>query len=116
MANSHSGPINNSLFLAPFPFTASTKPALMYKVLKTYHTPVPLILKMNPEFWPLFSLYCPLYGLELVPGKHCHVEEMVKTIAWSITTTMSVCSGDKGYSREMGRGLTQDERDHPLKA
>ena len=40
----------------------------------------------------VFLLCCPLYGLELVAGKHCTVEEMVKTIAGSLTTTMSVCS------------------------
>ena len=26
----------------------------------------------------MFSLCCPLYGLELVPGKHCPVEEMLE--------------------------------------
>ena len=54
----------------------------------------------------MLLLCCPLYSLELVPGKHCPVEEMVKTIAESITTTMSVCSRDTGYSRGMGMHVT----------
>ena len=45
----------------------------------------------------MLLLCCPLYSLELVPGKHC---------AESLTTTMSVCSRDTGYSREMGRHMT----------
>ena len=71
---------------------------------------------VNRWSYIMFSLCCPLYGLELLPGKHCPVEEMVKTIAGSITTTMSVCSGDTGYSREMARDVTKEERDHLLKA
>ena len=53
----------------------------------------------------MLLLCCPLYSLELVPGKYCPVEETVKTIAESITT-MSVCSRDTGYSREMCRHVT----------
>ena len=54
----------------------------------------------------MFSLCCPLYGLELVPGKHC--SEMVKTIAGSTATTTSVCPGNRGFFCEMGgvRGTT----------
>ena len=55
----------------------------------------------------MFSLCCPLYGLELVPGKHCPVGEMTSSLAGSITTTMSICLGDTGFSREMGRDVTR---------
>jgi len=66
----------------------------------------------------LLSLCCPLYGLELLPGKHLPaVEEVARSGSGSVTTTMSVCSGDTGVSREMGRDVTRDgEREHPLKA
>jgi len=64
----------------------------------------------------LFSLCCPLYSLDLVPGKHSPLEELSKSIAESITTTMSVSSGDTEYSREMGRDVTKEEAHHPLKA
>ena len=47
----------------------------------------------------MISLCCPLYGLELVPGKHCSEEEMVKTIAGSTATTMSVCPRNMGFFR-----------------
>ena len=59
----------------------------------------------------MFSLCCPLYGLEMVPGKPCPVEEMAGSIAASIITTMSVCSGDMGYSRKMGSDVTREEQD-----
>jgi hypothetical protein len=50
----------------------------------------------------MFSLCCPLYGLE-----HCPVEEMTSSMAGSITSTMSICLGDTGFSREMGRDVTR---------
>ena len=54
-----------------------------------------------------------------MPGKHTvlWMEEMVKTISGSITTTMSICSVVTGYSRDMGRDLVWKEgtRDHPPK-
>ena len=62
----------------------------------------------------IFSLCCPLYGLEMVPGKHCPVEEMARSIAESITTTVSICSGDTGYSREMERDVTREEQDQSV--
>ena len=68
------------------------------------------------EMLPGYCPVMPLYGLELVPGKHCPVEEMARSIAGSITTTISICSGDTGFSREMGRDVARDEQDHPLKA
>jgi len=64
----------------------------------------------------IFSLCCPLYSLVMVPGKHCPLEELAKTITESITTTMSVCSGDTEYSRDVGRDVTKEEEEHPLKA
>ena len=53
-----------------------------------------------------FPLCCPLYGLEMVPDKHCPVEEMAMSTAGSITTTMFNCSGDTGYSKEVERDVT----------
>ena len=70
--------------------------------------------------WSLivFSLCCPLYGLELLPGKHLPaVEEMARSGAGSVTTTMSVCSGETGVFEEMGSDVTKgEERNPPLKA
>jgi len=63
----------------------------------------------------MFSLCCPLYSLHLIPGKHCPQEELAKSISESITTTMSTCSGDTEYSREMRSDVTKDEAQHPLK-
>ena len=59
----------------------------------------------------MFSLCCPLYSLELVPGKHCPVEEMARSIAGSITTTMSICLDDT----ELSWGLGKDVRSEQLK-
>ena len=78
--------------------------------------PSALPATVNRRSYIMFSLCCPLYGLELVPGKHCPVEEMVKTIAGSITTTMSVCSGDPGFLKEMGRDVTKEERGPPTES
>ena len=65
----------------------------------------------------MFSLCCPLYGLELLPGKHLPAVEMTRSGAGSVTTTTSVCSGETGVSREMRSDVTKEnERDHPLKA
>eukprot|EP00092_Neocalanus_flemingeri_P036322 GFUD01039544.1.p1 GENE.GFUD01039544.1~~GFUD01039544.1.p1 ORF type:complete len:425 (+),score=152.86 GFUD01039544.1:78-1352(+) len=73
--------------------------------------------KVTGWSYMMFSLCCPLYGLELLPGKHVPaVEEMAKIGPESVTTTMSVCSGETGVSREMGRDVTREERDNPLKA
>ena len=46
--------------------------------------------KVNRGSYMLLSLCCLLYGLELVPGKHCPVEEMVRSIAGSITTNVGL--------------------------
>ena len=64
----------------------------------------------------MFSLCCPLYSLDLIPGKHCPQEELAKSISESITTTISICSGDTEYSKEMRRDVTKDEAQHPMKA
>ena len=63
----------------------------------------------------LFYLCCPLYSLDLVPGKHCPLEELAKSVADSITTTMSVSSGDTEYSREVGRDVTEEGAQSSLK-
>jgi len=74
---------------------------------------------LNRWSYMMFSLSCPLYGIELLPGRHKpDMDEVGRVGSRSIiTTTMSVCSGDTEESSRARQDVTKEsEKLPPLKA